>query len=116
MNFVYIFVYIMAYTGLAYILGHSFITKGPRARMWEFGPKHETFPLGHDPSDPRGFWQWLVTLIECPACFGTWFGFVFGFVFPQLDLSRWQSSVLVSLFTAGVGVVVGRLTGMLEIR
>lgn len=104
------FVYIVSFTGLAYILGHSFITKGVRAWLWDLGP-----PPGPD-NDPVGFWQWFVTLIECPACFGTWFGFCVGAAFPLYGYAWWQFAPVASLFTAGVGVIMGRLTGMLEIR
>ena len=104
-----IVIYTVAYVGLAYIVGHSFITKGIRLSIWNLGPYNDT-------NEPKGFWQWAVTMLECPACFGTWFGFLFGLLMRYDGMSRFDSAVVVSMFTAGVGVIFGCLTGMLEIR
>lgn len=60
-----LFLYFAAAFGLAFIVGHSYITRPVREVLVLRAPT-------------------LVILLECPACFGTWVGTFVGLIAPGL--------------------------------
>lgn len=63
--------------------------------------------------------DFLVELLECPACFGTWTGFVVGLLVPQLPALVWPGALpllaaagLMATFTACSNYLLARLTGL----
>ena len=89
--------YTLAAFGLAYILGHSRITLYTRTRLAALG----------------WFSRWMVELVECPACLGTWLGFAAGFFWPHLAPLGWAPLAL-ALWTCGANYLLGRATGLLK--
>lgn len=91
--------------GLAYIVGHSLITVGARRKLFE------RFPL-------------FVTMLECPACFGFWSGFITSFIAFLLvpfafEFGTWkggitllQNPLALGVSTSGVNYLLARLTNL----
>lgn len=97
-----ILMYVVTVFGLAYVIGHSVITKRPRELLFEFG---SVFPPA----------VWLVLLLECPACLGFWTGLIIGLVWPAsyiVILAPWPA-VTLAFFTAGSNFLLGRATGLM---
>ena len=95
--------YYLAAFGLAYIAGHSVISEPLR-----------TF-VGGTIDRPRPFFGWIVSLVECPACFGTWIGALAGALDPSLFL---QGSVLMgagvgALTTCAINLLLGKRAGLM---
>lgn len=101
-NFSLVLYYLAAF-GLAYIAGHSVISEPLR-----------TF-VGGTIDRPRPFFGWIVSLVECPACFGTWIGALAGALDPSLFL---QGSVLMgagvgALTTCAINLLLGKRAGLM---
>lgn len=101
-NFSLVLYYLAAF-GLAYIAGHSVISEPLR-----------TF-VGGTIDRPRPFFGWIVSLVECPACFGTWIGALAGALEPSLFL---QGSVLMgagvgALTTCAINLLLGKRAGLM---
>jgi hypothetical protein len=92
-------IYTSAAFGLAFIAGHSQISVGIRRFI---------APTNRKISWPR---EWIIELIECPACLGTWIGAIYGLAFQPLWCPWW----MLALFTAGSNFTLGRLTGLIKI-
>ena len=139
--------YVFYAFGLAYIGGHSLITRRGREILYGFtlgwsescgnghlahyGPRVATEPLPtpscsacalagfegtfHPVDGPHFPFRWLVTLVECPACFGFWIGAVSGALrWIEIDsLGRVTSAIAVGCFTAGCNVLLGTLTHLM---
>ena len=97
--------YTVAAFGLSYIVGHSRISRG--FRVWFANYISE----------------WLVELVECPACFGFWLGLVLGSamlgrggLLPEVASSLpWLVvAIAIGCYTSGAGYLLGRLTGWLK--
>jgi hypothetical protein len=105
--------WLLASFGAAYIVGHSRISLWPR--QW-FALKVSERPL---------------EFIECPACFGTWLGFLGGSIWPLeltgglLQASTFSGAVpltklalagalLVGCATAGSNYLLSRLVGLVR--
>lgn len=107
--------YPIAAFGLAYIVGHSKISLP--IRVW-IDPVREVhtgvFKVGKF-RRPREF---VLMLLECPACFGFWTGLLTGliaapFVFVSL-LWAVFAAIGLGLFTCGFNFLFGRLTGLVD--
>lgn len=100
-----IFVYTIATFGLAWIMGHSPVTRRMREGLFTLAPI-------------------LVDLVECPACFGTHIGFwggllSAGWVARLLDLRHTFSfavacATTMALYTTGANYLLGRATGLIK--
>lgn len=54
----------------------------------------------------------VLSLIECPACFGTWAGFIYGLWFaPSFVPAGIRGAVLLGLYTCGSNSFLSRLGG-----
>jgi hypothetical protein len=102
-------IYALAAFGLAYIVGHSAITLAPRE--WLIGQR-----VGEKVGFVLATREWIVDMIECPACFGFWTGAVASLVgwvpFP-LDAPAWACAFTWGLFTAGTNYVLARITNLI---
>lgn len=93
-----LFAYTISVFGLAYIVGHSRISRPVRLALYDTG----------------GRWiRLLVELLECPACFGFWVGIVAG---TYLTIA-WHGPFLVpfgvAAYTCGANFIIGRATGLI---
>jgi ribose/xylose/arabinose/galactoside ABC-type transport system permease subunit len=96
--FVSLIVYTVASFGLAYIVGHSRISRPVRLAL-------------HDSGGPA--LRLLVEILECPACFGFWTGLIAGTV---LTITRHEPlivSIGVGCYTTGSNFLIGRATGLI---
>lgn len=105
--------YFAAAFGAAYIVGHARVSLGVRTALAE-QRWHPTWPLTLT----------FVELLECPACFGTWFGFFVGIARHELvplvptlppgqlgeAITATASGVWLALATAGSNYILARLT------
>lgn len=94
----FLVLYALAAFGLAYILGHSLITRG--AREWVYD-----FHFGDSGLYPL---RWLALLVECPACSGWWIGLAAGYHFQGIPLA-----IFAALFTTSTNYLLGRATGLI---
>lgn len=95
--------YTLSTFGLAYILGHSVITKNTREALFALG---STFP-------PL---RWFVLLLECPACLGFWIGLVAGLLISEAEGVRYLLAAFAfACYTAGANFVLGKLTGLMPV-
>lgn len=102
---VYLIVYTFAVFGLAYIVGHSYITQGLRDRLMAQGGA----PLGYAVRRTIG------TLIECPACFSTWVGGLVGLaVAPYFDMPTWLCIITLACYSAATSFSLGKLTRLID--
>jgi hypothetical protein len=91
-------VYTVAAFGLAYIVGHSRISRPVRLALWDVG----------------GFWaQTFVTLLECPACFGFWIGLAMGLAAFNCNVLPWPAILAFPFYTTGMNFLLGRATGLI---
>lgn len=93
-------VYTVAAFGLAYIAGHSVITRYLRELLWEAG---EVAPIT----------RWLVMLVECPACLGFWLGLLAGALGFTPEPVSIRTAFAFALYTAGSNFLLGKLTGIM---
>lgn len=59
--------------------------------------------------------DWLLELIECPMCFGTWTGLAVGLALPTLlpmELPRVSAGIALATFTAATNYLLGRASGL----
>lgn len=124
--------YVIAAFGLAYVLGHSIITKKPREWAYALGFGRKLVPVEPNEVIKHGshafahrFYplRWLVELIECPMCCGWHSGFWFWILFviryppdgihyvPSVDI---PIGFIVGFFTAGSNFILGRATGLVD--
>lgn len=100
----------LAHFGLAYVVGHSVITLPFRTSLW--APNREVLTLR---DAQRVF---LVTLLECPACFGFWAGgvaivFVAPFVGAVRSFPPYVLAPAFALATSGSNYLLARLAGLI---
>jgi hypothetical protein len=88
-----LFVHTLAAFGLAYVVGHSVITRS--LREWIAG----------DESSRMRFY--VITLLECPACLGFWMGLAYALAFEYHPL-------LAALYVCGTNFIIGRATGLVR--
>lgn len=95
--------YFLAAFGLAYVVGHSAISMPVRLL------------IGGPEGQPRAFLGFLVALLECPACFGTWTGLVAGAFLPGLfqQSTWWAGALVAACATAGLNFIIGKATGLM---
>lgn len=96
---IYVLVHTVACFGLAWIVGHSRITRPIRLALYEVG----------------GFWiRLFVDLLECPGCFGFWSGLVIGFyVLHASSNGPFLIPLVVACYTSGSNYLLGRATGLI---
>jgi hypothetical protein len=92
-----LFGYSIAAFGLAYIVGHSEITLGLRRYL----------------ADGNAFAQFVLALMECPACLGFWIGICAGLNTPWFGRSV-SIAVCAGLYTCGANFILGRTTGLIS--
>lgn len=97
---VYVLVHTIACFGLAWIVGHSRISRPFRLALWDAG----------------GFWlHLLVEGLECPGCFGFWSGLAVGFyVLHQAHDGPFVVPLAVACYTSGANYLLGRATGLID--
>jgi hypothetical protein len=94
LNLIQFIGYLGAGFGLAYIVGFATISLPLRTWLW---------------GRPSAIVRFLVALIECPACFGFWYGLFLWVVLNPFHLgSFWP------LLTCGVNFYFGRQTGLIR--
>lgn len=95
--------HVLAAFGAAYIVGHSVISEPLRVL------------IGGPASSPRPYLGRVVELLECPACFGTWFGGVAGGFFPGVFLLEvwWQGALVGALLTCATNLILAKHAGIL---
>jgi hypothetical protein len=101
--------YFAAAFGLAWIVGHSSISRPFRMLLWGGMPDQPAA------SAVRGF---LVELAECPGCFGFWVGLAVGFFVPELfplPLIRPLVAVGLGCATAGLNIGFASLLGIVDL-
>lgn len=102
-------VYLLAAWGFAYVVGHSTISHPFRL----FIGGDEDIP----PLIPH-LGPFLMTLVECPPCLGTWVGFGVGpWLWPLLGLpvAHWTvASFTIGMLTAGSNFILSRVTRLGE--
>jgi hypothetical protein len=93
--------------GLCYVVGHAKITLKLRMKLFSKV-------------------EWLVDLLECPACLGFWLGLFeawllcpqlrdfFLFLFPHTGTSTVGSIFSFALYTCSVNYILGRLSGLIR--
>jgi hypothetical protein len=98
-----LFVFTFSAFGLAYVLGHSMITKAVREYLFDLAESY--FPPA----------KWLVLLVECPACLGFWIGFVSGLLGPTgyAEPLATVPPLALGCYVAGTNFVLGRATGLM---
>lgn len=105
--------YTVAAFGLAYVMGHSAISLPFRMAL-DPGPELKT-----PAHAARAF---LLTLIECPACFGFWTGLFAGMLYAAMDgaqypregaLARLLFAVGLALYTTGSNFILARFTNLI---
>lgn len=90
--------FFLASIGAAYVVGVSEISYPIRfmlAKLWRPG-------------------RWLVALLECPVCFGVWWGLAMGWWLNPLGLSfpPIGTAIATALITAGSNLILARLSGL----
>lgn len=116
--------YMLAAFGLAYIVGHSAISLPIRLKLGgvpakfvpaeKEGDQPKTIPAIPGAFGPAG--DFLVVLLECPACFGFWLGIgaaYAGVTFPDFPAIPHVWPVMLGCLTAGINFILGRLTKLI---
>lgn len=102
--------------GLAYIVGHSSISRPVRVLLGGV-PAAPELGRAAVPGMFGPVGEWFCELLECPACFGFWTGLVGGFtVLRADDLSapaQFGWCVWVGCVTTGFNFILGRLTRLI---
>ena len=118
-------IYLVGAFGFAYIAGHSTISLPLRATLGGIPAEKSIDENGRErvtryaiPGALGRAGEWLVSLIECPACLGFWFGLgaaVIGFAESTrpgwLHLGLW--SIWWGLLTSGSNFILGRFTRLI---
>ena len=95
---------LLAAFGLAYIVGHSTISLPIRLLLGGGGQLNpEAKPL------IPFVGPLLISLVECPACFGFWEGFIFSLI----NGSAFLPAVVVGCAVSGSNFILGRLTHLI---
>lgn len=55
--------------------------------------------------------SWLVAMLECPVCFGFWFGLAAGWWLNPLAIGA-RPALATALVTAGMNLITARLGGL----
>lgn len=93
-----ILVYTISAFGLAYIVGHSRISRPVRLALHDTG----------------GWWtRTIVELVECPACFGFWTGLAVGSYLALAHHAPFGVPFGVACYTTGANFLLGRVTGLI---
>lgn len=113
--------YLLGAFGFAYIAGHSAISLP--TRTWLGGIPAQYEPVeGKAPRVVRyavpgalgSFGEFLVALVECPACLGFWIGLASGNFLPVPGwLPPWGWVIWCGLLTSGSNFLLGRLTRLI---
>lgn len=98
-------VYTIAAFGFAYVAGHSLISVPVRRRIFPEGTSLET-RVGK----ARAF---VITLIECPACMGTWIGMLTWLALAWAGLVDWRFFLVAGFYTAGSNYILARFSGLI---
>lgn len=108
--------------GFAYICGHSTISLRIRTII---GGLPMRMPTDIEPGQaalPGLFGRpgaWLIALVECPACFGFWTGFVqavagaFPVAGQPLSMSHLAACVWIGCVVSGSNFILGRATRLI---
>jgi hypothetical protein len=99
---VVLFVYTFAAFGLAYIVGHSVISKPVRLALYDVNRRWSLF---------------ILDLVECPACFGFWIGLIAALTLLWFKLDALFTFPLVAflpLYTSGANYTLGRITRLIR--
>lgn len=97
--------WILMQFGLAYIVGHSAISRPFR----ELLAPEELKTFGH------ALRQFTVTLVECPACFGFWAGGIslwVASIYVTMPVPLYVACPAAALVTSGSNYLLARLTGL----
>lgn len=101
-----VLVFAVAAFGLAYIVGFSKLSLPVRSLI---APPAGTTADSASLKDVVRLA--LVTLLECPACFGFWVGLIYGFACHP----KWAPDALgLALFTCGSNYLLAKFAGLLE--
>lgn len=103
------FVQLSAIFGLAYILGHSWLTLGVRRWLAGVPPNPREASPG---IAPRGkVVLFFVNLIECPACLSFWLGLASGYW--NLNIHLVNNLVTFALCAVAFSFTIGTFTGLM---
>jgi hypothetical protein len=94
-----VFLFLLASIGAAYIVGWSEISFPIRYTLARHGGR-----VG----------QWFIGLVECPVCFGTWWGLACGWWWNPLALpytTIWNA-IATALVVAGSNLILARFGGL----
>lgn len=99
--------YLLGAFGVVFVVGFSGISLPMRKAI---APKHLL-------SWGDLFRQWLISLLECPACLGFWIGLCWGLTDPKWVAGhhRLVSMVLCAFATSGGMFLLGRWTGLIAL-
>lgn len=103
-------IYTVAAFGLAYIVGFSKISLPVRNWIDPGVPKIVSFA--------ELFRRFVLSLIECPACFGFWIGFWFAAyvptpsLFPELKI-KFFWMLMLACYTSGSNFILGNATRLI---
>lgn len=105
-------IYFLAAFGLAYVVGHSVISKPWREVI-------AIYAYGNDGGTSDKRLAWLLTLIECPMCFSWWVGLVCGLIgwryeFVRFDLAPWALPIVLPWATTASSFIIAKITGLVE--
>ena len=94
--------YVLAVFGFCFAVGHAGVSQGVRESMayWQ-----------------RPLTDWLLALVQCPACLGFWVGLGTGAVHPALvpfELVWPLAALALGFFTCGANYVLGVATGWIS--
>lgn len=102
--------YVFVAFGLAYVVGHSAISKSIREKIFDSGLTFQS-----------RLRRILVDLLECPACFGFWTGVVVALLgWTPLDVAIFSGSgsflftIVWGLFTAGSNLTLAKITKLID--
>lgn len=98
-------IWVLGQFGLAYIVGHSAISLPFRQAL----APEEVKTVGH------AFRQFIITLLECPACLGFWAGAVSIWLVSMvvvLPVPLYVAAPAAAVVTCGANYIVARLTSL----
>jgi hypothetical protein len=91
-----VFLFLLASIGAAYIVGWSEISFPIRIFIAKHGGK-----IG----------RWFIGLVECPVCFGVWWGLICGWLFNPLALP-YAPAIATALVVAGSNLILAHIGGL----
>jgi hypothetical protein len=111
--------YVFAAFGLAYIVGHSVISRPIRNIIaGGFIDGSGSYYPNSDPPQPTHPWRSaLVDILECPACFGFWTGLFAGCArFTPFDVPDYYivNAIVWGVFTSGTNYTLAKFTRLLD--